>query len=87
MLFKQAQHLKVLQMRSDMNKLTEKSNTYLEDIQNHKTFIETNARPTIEISSEVDKFRCFLQDVVSYEPDYILKSEKPRLHFYQEEYK
>ena len=26
-----------------------------------------------------------MQDVVSFEPDYILQSEKPRLHYYDEE--
>ena len=44
-----------------------------------------NARPQIEISCEIDKFRGFLQDVLSFEPDFILHSEKPRLHYYDED--
>jgi hypothetical protein len=35
-------------------------------------FIEENSRPIIEVRSEVDKFRGFLQDIVSFEPDFIL---------------
>ena len=30
----------------------------------------------------MDKFRGFLHDVISFEPDYILASIKPRLHYY-----
>ena len=41
----------------------------------------------IEVKSEVDKFRGFLHDVISFEPDYILASIKPRLHYYNEEQK
>ena len=47
-------------MRSDMGNMLLKTNQYLEEIKNHKAFIDQNARPTIEVSSEVDKFRCFL---------------------------
>lgn len=36
------------------------------------------------MSSEVDKFRGFLHDVVSFEPDFILSQDKPRLHYYDE---
>jgi hypothetical protein len=39
----------------------------------------------IEVKSEADKFRGFLHDVISFEPDYILASTKPRLHYYSEE--
>jgi len=39
------------------------------------------------VKSEVDKFRGFLHDVISFEPDYILASIKPRLHYYNEESK
>jgi hypothetical protein len=41
----------------------------------------------IEVRSEVDKFRGFLQDVVSFEPDFILQSDKPRLHYFDDETK
>jgi N-acetylneuraminic acid mutarotase len=41
----------------------------------------------IEVRSEVDKFRGFLQDIVSFEPDFILQTDKPRLHYFDEETK
>lgn len=41
----------------------------------------------IEVRSEVDKFRGFLQDIVSFEPDFILQTEKPRLHYFDDETK
>ena len=47
--------------------------------------MQDNARPVIEISGEIDKFRGFLYDVISFEPDFILHSEKPRLHYYDED--
>lgn len=37
--------------------------------------------------SEVDKFRGFLHDVISFEPDYILSAMKPRLHYFDEDNK
>lgn len=47
--------------------------------------MQQNARPSIEVRCEVDKFRGFLHDVVSFEPDFILQSERPRLHYYDED--
>jgi hypothetical protein len=41
----------------------------------------------IEVKSEVDKFRGFLQDIVSFEPDFILSTDKPRLHYFDEDSK
>jgi len=41
-------------------------------IGNHHNFISENSRPVIEVRTEVDKFRGFLHDVISFEPDYIL---------------
>ena len=35
--------------------------------------------------SEVDKFRGFLHDVVSFEPDFILQQDRPRLHYYDDD--
>ena len=49
--------------------------------------MQQNARPSIEVRCEVDKFRGFLHDVVSFEPDFILQSERPRLHYYDEDQK
>ena len=49
--------------------------------------MQDNARPVIEVKCEIDKFRGFLHDVLSFEPDFILQSEKPRLHYYDEQLK
>jgi hypothetical protein len=43
-----------------------------------------NARPVIEVRCEIDKFRGFLHDVLSFEPDFILQTEKPRLHYFDD---
>ena len=51
----------------------------------HIDYVQKNARPMIEVKSEADKFRGFLHDVISFEPDYILASIKPRLRYYSEE--
>ena len=53
----------------------------------HIECVRKNARPAIEVMSEADKFRGFLHDVISYEPDYILSNTKPRLHYYAEKQK
>jgi len=44
----------------------------MKKIKSHTVFIEENSRPLIEVRSEVDKFRGFLHDIVSFEPDFIL---------------
>jgi hypothetical protein len=56
-------------------------------ISQHLSFFNENARPNIQVKSEVDKFRGFLHDVISFEPDYILAPTKPRLHYFDEENK
>lgn len=56
-------------------------------VHTHIEFVRKNARPAIEVKSEADKFRGFLHDVISFEPDYILASVKPRLHYYAEKQK
>jgi hypothetical protein len=33
----------------------------------------------------VDKFRGFVSDVISFEPDYIMAPMRPRLHYFDEE--
>jgi uncharacterized protein (DUF362 family) len=67
--------------------VTHKTIDFETKIKNHVGFVNENARPVIEVKSEVDKFRGFLHDVISFEPDYILSSIKPRLHYYNEEQK
>jgi len=52
---------------------------------NHKIYLEENSRPEIVVRSEVDKFRSFLSDVVSFEPDFILSEPRPRLHYYDQD--
>ena len=37
------------------------------------------------MKSEVDKFRGFLHDVISFDPDYILAPSRPRLHYFDEQ--
>ena len=64
-----------------------KTQDFKSKISSHCDFVQENARPVIEVKSEVDKFRGFLHDVISFEPDYILASIKPRLHYYNEESK
>ena len=59
----------------------------MKKIKSHTVFIEENSRPLIEVRSEVDKFRGFLHDIVSFEPDFILQTDKPRLHYYDDETK
>ena len=64
---------------------SQKQREFQSKIQSHSKFMQDNARPVIEISCEIDKFRGFLYDVISFEPDFILHSEKPRLHYYDED--
>ena len=54
-------------------------------ISSHNNFFQENARPNIQVNSEVDKFRGFLHDVISFEPDYILAPMRPRLHYFDED--
>jgi len=75
----------VLRERNSLDELTIKTNTFSRQINQHKQYLEENSRPQIEVRSEVDKFRGFLHDVVSFEPDFILQQDRPRLHYYDEE--
>ena len=70
-----------------LSEFKHKNDDFLSKINNHVEFVQENARPVIEVKSEVDKFRGFLHDVISFEPDYILASIKPRLHYYSEDQK
>lgn len=54
---------------------------------NIKGFLNANARPRVNVQVEVDKFRGFLRDVISYEPDFIMSGTKNRLHYFDEEAK
>ena len=68
----------IADLEHNMKELENKISVHIEQVQK-------NARPLIEVKSEADKFRGFLHDVISFEPDYILASTKPRLHYYSEE--
>ena len=79
--------LEVLQQKHIISEFKNRNGEFEGKIGNHVDFVQENARPTIEVKSEVDKFRGFLHDVISFEPDYILASIKPRLHYYNDEQK
>ena len=66
------QFFQVLRERNKLEALTTKTAEFASAIAKHKCYLEENSRPQIEVRSEVDKFRGFLHDVVSFEPDYIL---------------
>ena len=78
-------HFSVLKEQGFLDLFIQKQKEFTNKIQSHNKFMSDNARPQIEISCEIDKFRGFLQDVLSFEPDFILHSEKPRLHYYDED--
>jgi hypothetical protein len=77
--------LEVLQQRHCLRDFKNKNADFELKINSHVDFVQENARPVIQVKSEVDKFRGFLHDVISFEPDYILSSYKPRLHYYNED--
>ena len=74
--------LEVLKQKHLLSQFQDKNNDFSHKINSHVDFVQENARPVIEVKSEVDKFRGFLHDVISFVPDYILASIKPRLHYY-----
>ena len=78
-------HINVLQKKGYLGHLTEKYQQLESRISQHSAFFQENARPNIVVKSEVDKFRGFLHDVISFEPDFILAPAKPRLHYFDEE--
>lgn len=79
--------MQVLKQRLGLHEFSSRTQSFTKKIKSHTVFIEENSRPLIEVRSEVDKFRGFLQDVVSFEPDFILQTDKPRLHYYDDETK
>lgn len=81
------QYLQVLKQRQGLHEFSSRTQAFTKKIKSQTVFIEENSRPMIEVRSEVDKFRGFLHDVVSFEPDFILQSDKPRLHYFDEESK
>ena len=76
--------LSVLRLRNQIEGLQQQAEKFKSQIALHKCYLEENSRPNIVVSSEVDKFRGFLHDVVSFEPDFILSQDKPRLHYYDD---
>jgi len=74
----------VLKLRGQIEDLTKTTEKFKKQIAHHKQYLEDNSRPNIVVRSEVDQFRGFLHDVVSFEPDFILSQDKPRLHYYDE---
>ena len=74
----------VLKLRNQIQDLESKSEQFKVQIAKHKHYLEENSRPNIIVRSEVDQFRGFLHDVVSFEPDFILSQDKPRLHYFDD---
>ena len=74
----------VLKLRNQIEELTQQSDLFKKNIQTHRLYLDENSRPNIVVRSEVDQFRGFLHDVVSFEPDFILSQDKPRLHYYDD---
>lgn len=77
-------YLEVLQQKHLISDLQQNMKDFESKIGHHIDYVNKNARPAIEVRSEADKFRGFLHDVISFVPDYILASFKPRLHYYAE---
>ena len=74
----------VLRLRTQIGDLATKTDEFKKLISQHKKYLDDNSRPNIVVRSEVDQFRGFLHDVVSFEPDFILSQDKPRLHYYDD---
>lgn len=77
----------MLKQKHLINEVERTMQDFESKVHTHIEFVRKNARPAIEVKSEADKFRGFLHDVISFEPDYILASVKPRLHYYTEKQK
>lgn len=83
-LSEQRKFFAVLKLRNQIEDLTQKCEFFKREIEKHKQYLADNSRPNIVVKSEVDQFRGFLHDVVSFEPDFILSQDKPRLHYYDD---
>lgn len=79
------QFLEILRQKKIIEDYALKLNQLKMKIHQHNSFFQENSRPNIQVKSEVDKFRGFLHDVISFEPDYILAPSRPRLHYFDEE--
>lgn len=75
----------MLEEQSLLNEYTARRTEFENKIKAHSSYMQENARPKIDVRCEVDKFRGFLKDVISFVPDFILQAEKPRLHYFEEE--
>lgn len=78
-------YLDILRQRRLVDDYLNKLSALKQKILQHNSFFQENSRPNIQVKSEVDKFRGFLHDVISFEPDYILAPMRPRLHYFDEE--
>jgi hypothetical protein len=76
--------MEILKQRPDIENYSKKLSSLKLKISQHYSFFQENSRPNIQVKSEIDKFRGFLSDVISFEPDYILAPMKPRLHYFDE---
>lgn len=82
-----SQFLEIIRQKRQVEDYAVQLNNLKAKIIQHNSFFQENSRPNIQVKSEVDKFRGFLHDVISFEPDYILAPSRPRLHYFDEESK
>ena len=81
------QYLEILKKRKMIEEFQSSMIQLKMKISQHNSFFQENSRPNIQVKSEVDKFRGFLHDVISFEPDFILAAPRPRIHYFDEENK
>ena len=81
----QSKYLEILKQRKTVDDFQNQLTSLKQKILQHNSFFQENSRPNIQVKSEVDKFRGFLHDVISFEPDYILAPMRPRLHYFDED--
>jgi hypothetical protein len=77
--------LEILKQRKAIEDSNQTLNQLKIKINQHNSFFQENSRPNIQVKCEVDKFRGFVSDVISFEPDYIMAPMRPRLHYFDEE--
>ncbi len=81
------QFLDIIKQKRTVDDFSHQLSNLKAKINQHNSFFQENSRPNIQVKSEVDKFRGFLHDVISFEPDYILAPSRPRLHYFDGETK
>lgn len=78
-------YFNALQDSGSLQQYSALASEFNKKVKGHGRYMQDNARPLITVRCEVDKFRGFLHDVLSFEPDFILQEEKPRLHYFDDQ--